>query len=282
MTLLELVDPVLGTIVMPPHTRHGWGFKTLSGWFDLSSDKVERRERPTAHGAFRARRSLRSALSMTIETHFLAESPAELVEAQNLIGALGADGPIVVRFTDDVRATERECRVLDIGIPPYHSRKHNLITIELESDDPRRYSVGDSWVSAWFPSDPTTGLVWPVQWPAVWGEGSGSDGRLTLSNEGVKDSAPVYRLYGGFDSAEIVNIATQQRVGFGLAVPFGSHVEIDFRTRRAMLDGQSDVSRYLTYRDWWSIPAGSQVVAQADGVNVGAGAYWAGRVRSAW
>ncbi|QAB18794.1 hypothetical protein Leucomu_13530 [Leucobacter muris] len=282
MALIEFVDPVLGTVQMPDHADRGWGFKSLEGWFDLSSDKTERRERPTAHGSFRARRSLRSSLGITVEAHFLATSPAELVAEQDRIGALGADAPILMLVTDHVRTTEREVRVIDVDVPSYRGRKHNLITIELSADDPRRYSVGDEWVSARLREDASGGLTWPARWPLVWGTGSGSDGRLTLTNHGQKASAPSYRLYGGFSAAEMVRIDTQQRVGIDLIVPYGSYVEIDFRTRRAMLDGQSDVSRYLTWRQWWTVEAGEQVTVQAEYDAPGVGAYYAGRVRSAW
>lgn len=281
MASIEFLDPVV-PLVLPDHTDHGWGFESLGAWYSLSADKSERRERPTAHGAFRARRSLRSALTFEVVAHFVGGSPAELVEALEYIGALGADGPIVMRVTDHVRTTEREVSVIDIDVPSYQSRRINTVTISLWAADPRRYSVGDQWVSGSMPEEATSGLTWPIRWPLIWGTGGASDGRLTLTNHGTKASAPVYRVYGGFDSVELVEISSQQRIGFDLIVPAGSYVEIDFRTRRATLNGQSDVSRYLTFREWWTVPAGGSVQVAPSFEGAGPSAAYSGMVRSAW
>lgn len=281
MPIVEFIHDA-ETITMHESAASGWVYHEIAAWYSLSSDKTPTRERPTSHGSFRARRSLRSGKSLTVEAHYLATSPSELEDALDRIGALGTEKPILMRVTDHRRTTEREVRVVEVEIPDHHGRPVDTVTLELWADDPRRYSTGDPWISSQLPQPPSTGLTWPAVWPLVWGAGGAEDGRLTLTNIGTKASPPLYRLYGGLTSAELVRIDTQRRVGIDYVIPFGSFVELDFRTRRATLNGETDISRYLTWREWWSIEPGQSVTVQADYVSPGAGAYYAGLVRSAW
>lgn len=281
MSVVELIDAA-GSIVVRPLATAGWVLKEIGDWYSLTTDKTPTTERPTAHGSFRARRSLRRGGSLSLEAHYIAGSAAELQGAMDRIGALGADAPILMRVTDSLRTTEREVRVVDVGVPDTHGRPASTVVIELWADDPRRYSVGDAWVSSALPQPPASGLTWPLVWPIVWGSGGADDGRLTLTNRGKRASPPSYRLYGGFSKADLIRVDTQQRVGIDLIVPFGSYVEVDFRTRRAKLNGISDVSRYLTWREWWTVEPEQSVTVQAEYESPGAGAYYAGLVRSAW
>lgn len=142
--------------------------------------------------------------------------------------------------------------------------------------DPRRYADGE-WQQTG-PAVAATGLVWPAVWPLVWPD-TGSSGRIVLLNSGKAPSSPQFRLAGPFTSALITCVETGDRIGFGRPVPDGSVVEIS--GRHAVIDGQSDVSRWLQFREWDDVPAQTARTYQFDVVS-GASALLSGKVDSAW
>lgn len=119
--------------------------------------------------------------------------------------------------------------------------------------------------------------MWPLIWP-----GGGSSGRITLTNTGKAPSSPQFRLLGGFDSALITSAETGARIGFDRLVPDGSVVSIDTAQHRATIDGQSDVSRWLRWREWEMVPPGESRSYQFDVVGPVGTPKLEGRVLSAW
>lgn len=63
-------------------------------------------------------------------------------------------------------------------------------------------------------------------------------------------------------------LETGARIGFNRSVPVGSEVVIDTANRRATIDGQSDVSRWLQFREWELVPAGASRTFQFDATGV--------------
>uniref|UniRef100_UPI000468C9EA hypothetical protein n=1 Tax=Leifsonia aquatica TaxID=144185 RepID=UPI000468C9EA len=197
--------------------------------------------------------------------------------------SIGFDGPVTVRYTDANRVTERIVSVRAVPVKDHHGQPTGEVDIDMIARDPRRYSVGDSWVRADPPSQ-SAGLVWPAVWPAKWPGGGGSDGRVTLTNLGKKGSDPVYRVAGGFDAFTLVNVADQRQVGFQapFSVPVGSVVEVDFAARTAFMDGTADVTRWLFPRQWWTVPREASVTCQLAVTAPVGSPFYEGRVRSAW
>ncbi|MFZ4894632.1 hypothetical protein ACL9RL_09295 [Plantibacter sp. Mn2098] len=258
----------------------GWVFQDLTDWYTLTDDKMPDEEKPQGHGAFGVAESLRSAAVVSFRAVYLGDSDDETLAAAEQLMAAIATGPVEMLYSDALRTT---ARTVSVRTAPMHDAFDGTIG-EFEFDclarDPRRYSVGDSWQSTG-PAVDGAGLVWPAVWPLVW-PGGGSDGRVTLQNVGSAPAAQRYRLNGGFTSALLTNTATGQRIGFNRPVPVGSVVEIDTRTRQAWIDGQSDVSRYLMFREWWDVPKYSTVRVQFD-VNGAVGSpSMDALMRSAW
>lgn len=243
--------------------QDGWYVETFSDWLGLSDEKLGVRERPQAHGAFDVSRALRTAKPMSFTVGFETyRDQAAIQDAIDELSGLVADGPVVMRVTTPKGVSERVVTVVKVTDLDAAGLLSGMVAVDVVATDPRRYDVGvQSAVSG--PAQPGGGVVWPLVWPLVW-PGGGSSGRITLTNTGTAPSAPTFILSGGFDAALITCLETGARVGFDRQVPVGSSVVIDTKVRRATIDGQSDVSRWLRYREWELIPAGSSRTYQFD------------------
>lgn len=280
MTTIELIGET-GTLTLPPFATSGWVHSGLVDWYSLTGDKSPVHERAQAHGAFGVGRSYRKAATPSFTALYLGESAADFLRGAETLTAIAAEGPVIMRVTDELRVTERVVTIDAATVEDTFARAEGEISVDCVARDPRRYSVGDSWVTA-RPARVTGGLTWPVRWAAIWAGDTASDGRVKLTNQGTRSSAPIYRVYGGFRSFSITNIEEQRVVGFDLPVSSGSFVELDFGRRTAMLNAVSDVTRHITSREWWLIPGNSTVSAQFALAGESVDPYFSGKVRSAW
>lgn len=242
--------------------QYGWYLSDFKDWLGTSDDKVGTVERPQSHGAFDVSKSLRTSKTPSFRVGHNSMGDAVAVEsAIDELSAIGADGPVTMRVTTPAGVSERV-----VSIQVTHLDSEGLATgsvaVDCVARDPRRYAVGaQSAVTG--PAQPGAGRVWPAIWPLVWPSG-GTSGRITLTNTGKAPSAPTFILAGGFDTALITCLETGSRIGFNRQVPVGSSVVIDTANRTAMIDTQSDVSRWLRYREWELIPPGASRTFQFD------------------
>lgn len=272
----------LGPITFEDVAYTGWSFSDLTDWWGQTDDKVDVVERPQAHGAFGVSRSLRASRAPSFSATFIGGSQADAENAFDALSSVGAEGPVSMVVTSPAGRTARLVTVESVTPADHHGRKYGRIAVDLIARDPRRYAVSADvpWVQTGPPSA-GDGLVWPAVWPLIW-PGGGSSGRITLTNLGTAPSAPQFRLYGGFSSALITCVETGARIGLDRAVPSGSVVEIDTEQHRATIDGQSDVSRWLRWREWELVPAGASRTYQFDPVDPSGSPVLEGRVLSAW
>lgn len=270
------------TLVLPAITSHGWYFYSLEGWYGQTANKLRGEERPQAHGAFRRTRALRTSRAVTFKTGYRDGTPEE-VEAETLeLSAFGAEGEIVMIVEDALGRTQRIVNVDIIDDQDTNRRYTGDILVGLTADDARRYQV-DTDVS-WLQTGPPSagmGRTWPAVRPLIW-PGGGSSGRIALANTGTASSAPQLRVRGGFGSTLITCVETGARIGLDRLVPDGSVVVFDFDAHTATIDGQSDVSRWIRWREWETIPRGETRTFQFDVTDPVGSPVLEGRVLSAW
>lgn len=270
------------SLVFPASTEHGWFFHSLQGWYGQTSDKVPSDERPQAHGAFARSRSLRTSRAVTLKVGYRNGTPAEVEAAVMELSSFGVDGPITVAVEDQIGRFQRKVSVDSIADTDNTRWYTGDMTVGMVADDPHRYAIESEvpWLET---GPPTAGLgrTWPAIRPLIW-PGGGSSGRITLTNTGTADSAPQLQLVGGFETALITCAETGARIGFDRLVPDGSVVTLDTDEHLATIDGQSDVSRWLRWREWELVPAGESRSFQFD-ITGGTGTpLLKGRVLSAW
>lgn len=270
------------TLVLPAITSHGWYFYSLEGWYGQTANKLRGEERPQAHGAFRRTRALRTSRAFTFKTGYRDGTPEE-VEAETLeLSAFGAEGEIVMIVEDALGRSQRIVNVDIIDDQDSNRRYTGDMIVGLTSDDARRYEVDTDvpWLQTGPPSA-GMGRTWPAVRPLIW-PGGGSSGRIALTNTGKASSAPQLRVRGGFSSALITCVETGARIGLDRLVPVGSVVAFDFEAHTATIDGQSDVSRWIRWREWETIPRGETRTFQFDITDSVGSPVLEGRVLSAW
>lgn len=270
------------SIVFPAITSHGWYFHSLDGWYGQTANKRRSEERPQAHGAFRRTRALRTSRAITFKVGFRDGTPAEVEEAVAELASFGYDGEITMIVED---AIGRFQRIVNVDVIPDQDdirRYTGDMLVGLTSDDPRRYAIASEvpWEQTGPPS-PGQGRAWPSVRPLIW-PGGGSSGRITLTNRGKAASSPQLRVRGGFGTTLITTVETGARIGLDRLVPVGSVVEIDTEAHTATIDGQSDVSRWLRWSEWETIPRGESRSFQFDVTDPVGSPVLEGRVLSAW
>lgn len=273
----QLDKITLDTVTLPGFSLNGWAFRDLIGWWGQTEDKVEIVERPQRHGAFGGSASLRSSRAISFTAIYLGGTQTDVEAGFDELSSVGAEAPVRMSVETAAGSSWRVVSVESVK-PAQHrgGSARGTLAVDLIAADPRRYADG-----AWQQTGPAVasgGLVWPAVWPLVWSAG-GSTGRVVLPNTGKAPSAPSFRLVGPFTAGLVSCVETGARIGFNRPVPAGSVVEI--AGRRAVIDGQSDVSRWLQFREWGDVPAGGSRTYQWDVVD-GAGSLLMGKVDPAW
>lgn len=259
-----------------------WEFFDLVDWRGQTGSKRRGESRPNAHGSFQADSLWRESRAVSFGARFIGVSLAQTRAAIDELSAIGAERPVTIKVTEPEGATTRLVTVESVKPLDRRARQFATVAVDLFAADSRRYAVADDvlWATTGAPSE-GAGLVWPAVWPLVW-PGGGSSGRVDLVNSGLAPSAPVFRLLGGFSSALITCVETGGRIGFARPVPDGSIVEIDTAERRAIMDGQSDVSQWIRWREWDVVPGRQSRSFQFDPVDPIGEPKMQGRVLSAW
>lgn len=286
ITLSDGVDEVTfyGTRPDPTTAFGGWEFSDLVDWRGQTERKGRGEDRPNGHGGFQDDQVWRASAAPSFNARFIGATMAETIQAIEALSAMGAEEPVTMTVVDPVRATTRLVTVVAVTTMDRRSRRFASVAVDLEAADPRRYARASD--VPWVPTGPPSagaGRVWPAVWPLIW-PGGGSSGRIELVNTGRAPSAPIFRLHGGFSSAVITCAETGSRIGLDRPVPPGSVVEIntDDRERRATIDGQSDVSRWLRWREWEIVPPQQSRTFQFDVTDPVDSPTLEGRVLSAW
>lgn len=272
----------LGGIAFSDWGTSGWVFSGLKDWFGQTDNKIAPTERPQAHGAFVPSRALRASRAISFEANYLGDTVEELESAWDDLASVGAEGPVPIRVDTPSGATERLVTVSASQMTDHHGEPTGRVAVDMIAYDPRRYAA--SSMVPWEETGPPsagTGRVWPAVWPLIW-PGGGSSGRIVLTNTGKAPSSPQLRLLGGFSSALITCAETGDRIGLDRLVPDGSVVTVDTEQHRATIDGQSDVSRWLRWREWSLVPPGESRSYQFDVVDPVGSPKLRGRVLSAW
>jgi hypothetical protein len=91
-----------------------------------------------------------------------------------------------------------------------------------------------------------------------------NDGRITVVNDGTTEATSTYVISGGSmpDGADIVNIATGERLTYIGPIVEGTYLEFDPRTQAVFLNGANPMGRYLPNPAWWVVPAGGRLEIQ--------------------
>lgn len=257
-------------------------FSTLPGfylegqvdWYARSGSKSDVNERPQAHGAFGIGNDWQSSLAVSVKAHWQGDAAADTVRAMLQLNAIGAGGrKVLAAFTDDLQTTSRLVSVRRVTPEDYRGRKFVRFAVDMIAADPIAYGAPVS-VSTGVPVS-GGGLLFPLGTTptAFWDFGAdGSSGRVSVTNAGTADVWPDLIVDGGLgDGFVVTDVTSGSTVRFERPIPDGSSVRINQRTGMASIDGQSDVSGFITQRGFFSIPAGGSHIIQFAGLGTVSG-----------
>lgn len=233
----------------------GLVWEDLTGWWGLPDGRGSRDTIPGGHGAFARTRVLREARVLALKGFIMGQDRASFIQSRNRLTAALAAGVGLMRVATDEGVWDRMIEVDTLEIDPDHGDVVTDFTVDLVAPDPRRYGP---WQTVGPVGLPTSegGLEFPAEFP--WDFGTTSpDAFLTVANGGQIDIGPRMRVTGGgMTRTSIINVRTGDRLTLAWPVPEGSDVVFDSAARRVWI-GEQDVTRWLTARQWFTIPAGS-------------------------
>lgn len=243
-----------------PVTAEGFYFNELTDWYAGAESKSAVNERAQADGAFGIGTDWRSSLAVTIGGYFLGDTPEAAVLASESLSSINSGGrKVPVAVTDSVRTTSRSMSVRLVSIPDFKGRASFTFTIDMIAADPLRYGVDQSVTTG--PPMSGGGLLFPLGTTptAYWDFGAdGQSGRVSVTNDGTAAVWPTLTATGGMSGGFVAtNVTTGATVRFERPIPDDSVVSVNQRTGRASIDGQSDVSGFITQREFFSVPAGA-------------------------
>ncbi|TFD41757.1 hypothetical protein E3T37_03640 [Cryobacterium sp. TMT2-10] len=227
------------------------GKKFFSDWYSVSDAKSDIRERPVGHGAFGAAEDWRSSLVLDMDGWFRGASWLSMMNT--LSAAVSTGRPVMVSVTDDAGTTSRSVSVRRFVPTPDPGARVCEFSILMVARDPLRYGPAVS-VSTGLPT-PGGGIAYPVPYPISYGT-PGDPGRVLTLNTGAAETFSMLEVTGGMSGGfELVEGVTNSTLRFERPIPDGSTIYLNPRTGRVSMDGPSDVSRYLTRSEFWSVPA---------------------------
>jgi hypothetical protein len=247
-----------GGIDIDEEADDGFHLARLIGWDDAAPTRVTAEERPQGHGTFRPGPVYRGTRVVSVEGSWSGSSIEDAYRARRRMAALPAgESPFEV---DDILGTTRMVGALakapqmdDQIYSPFFTFAFDVVS----ASDPFRY--GDPVVETTGLPVAGSGIVWPLGTGGAWlNWGTTGDlGRVETPNDGTAETYSLLEVTGGMSLGFLLTwVPTGQLISFDREVPPGSTITIDPSKGSAVIDGQSDVSGYLTISDYWFVPPG--------------------------
>lgn len=239
-----------------------WDIASLSEWWGLPGSRSDVTLRPSGDGAFTPSRTLRDVVRPSARLSIKKDAAVDAAVALSQLKSTVAVGLVPLSVDDGSGLTTRMVEVQGVEVSPGFEWWNLPVVVDMVAFDPHRY--GPELCSSTGPSVPGSGAVWPAGPDGSgtaggyvnWGS-AGVPGRVQVSNVGSATAYPRLSVTGLVGSFEVTEVESGRRLRFMRPVLDGSTVVLDGRTRRAVVDGQSDVSSFLTVAEWPSVPAGA-------------------------
>jgi hypothetical protein len=184
----------------------------------------------------------------------LADDPAGYEDAKARLSAAFAEGLGTLRVATASGIWERDVEIDNLDTGPDLPLTVGPYTVDLVAPDPRKYGPTQFTAPVGLPVH-LGGVRLPKRMP--WNFGSTSGGsRMVVPNAGSIPIHPVITVTGGgFSQLSVVDITAARQLILQLPGVTSSDVVLDSATHRVYVGGQ-EVTRLLTTRQWFEIPAG--------------------------
>lgn len=267
MTSITVGGVTFNNTGAPDANGVAWTFSETKGWFDGAPAKGGVTDRDQNHGVF-AERTWRGARLISVTGHVSAPTRRLASDAQHALASLLAEGTFGDFAVDDPDQGLLTSSVRGEGTPniDWDGRCDIDCMLSFLAPDPLRYGVVVS-DSTQFAQD-AGGLEFDLFTDGAgadvgfldFGDIGSIDGLVTLENVGPLEAWPTFTVTGPTPDAGFTISSDGRTVGFSRSVPDGLSLVIDTASGTAILDG-ADYSRYLSHREWWSVPPGGSATA---------------------
>lgn len=263
-TVVELISAsdVVALYDTPSTNGYVYNNATLDAWYSFAGAEADIKKRPNAHGAYSPGRVFATEHRPVLAGKFFGDTSLTALAARNRLLALFADGnAVTMRVTDDTGPTTRQVWLLDAKTLWQHEFSYFPFDLAFVAPDPRRYgtqiTTSDGMPSAgggltWNLGTAGSGRYW--EWGAA-----GTTGQVVFTNTGAAETLPRIDV-GGPGAIEtgvrITEVETGRELIFSRTIGTTETVSFDSRTQRATIGG-SDVTNFLSKRQWFSVPAGA-------------------------
>lgn len=254
----------VGSLVVPSSdiSVSGFVYNDIESWYSGSDMVSSFTQRNNADGSSGGSQVFYEDLIVSLSGVYVGTSPSATSAAKSRLAAMKNSGrTLQISLTDEGGKTSRYCNVASVVIPHTSDKYSFKFSIHFACKDPLRYgpttSISTGLTAA------SGGLSYPISYPIDYGI-SGSNGDLIALNSGTEETFSTLEITGGMSGGfELTEISTGNVLRLERPIPQGSVITVNPRTGRASMDGPSDVSRYLTRSEFWSVPA---AVGSAPGV----------------
>lgn len=241
----------------------GFTYDKFEGWKGIENVDLGIVRRPNQPGSFIRQKTDPGERVVSIEGQFFGADEASAELARELLVSLYSDGrDVPLTVTDSLRATTRMVKVAAVKVP-WTPHKEFSFTIDMTAADPKRYAtpvvVSNTLAVPGSGLDFDFGLDFPLDFGTT-----PNDGRLIITNLGDTETTTTFVVRGGNmpDGAEIVNLATTERLVYIGPIMNGDFVEFDPRVQAAFINGTNPAGRFTPNPAWWSIAPKASVEVQ--------------------
>lgn len=288
------------TTLLSPANPYRYRIRTIGGWKSTADVELPAEANTGRHGE-RPRFAVRRGKTVTFEGTTEAISLAYLRQAEDALslamwdttnesplyseaypwGAINPDGSPADNDYWTVNAKPvaldgpEQQTVSPMAVETSGFERTFVATFRLS--DPRfKYSVVSTQSTAGV-QNVVGGVTPPFTPPVTLPSLSGGSGSAAIVNEGSAPADPLLRIVGPVSSPYAYNDTLQRYLSFeGLSLASGQWLDVDFNTRKVLLESQADYRKYQR-GDWWDrgvdgLPPGPNQIRLA-GASIGQGAH---------
>lgn len=131
---------------------------------------------------------------------------------------------------------------------------------QFRAQDPRAYSQTLQSVTGATMASSPGGLTFPRTFPITFAASAG--GTTAVLNNGNRSTPPIFRLYGGCTSPQILLVGTAGKITLTGTIDPGSYLEINVAERTIRLNGTSNALHLLDPANttWFELPPGPSTI----------------------
>lgn len=168
-------------------------------------------------------------------------------------------GPALLKWTEGATGNALQMLVtVDGDLDPTIQEGQALLDYQalLFAEDPRAYSQDETTETGITLSTSGGGHIFNTTYPRTYASSGG--GTVSWTNDGNRDTPPIFHIVGQCVNPQIVLVGAGQRLVFNGTVDAGSYLEVDVAHRTVKLNGTTNRLNFYDSANstWFNLPGG--------------------------